>query len=627
MRSALLAPVAALLFWGTWTDAQTNGTHIFADCSQAAAGDGTLAHPWNSLDALSAHIFQPGEVAALKRGTQCNGSLTLHGSGSPAAGVRLTAYGEGPRPKVVATAKDKQAVLLENAEYWQIDSLDIAGGNTYGLLVTGKEDKVQSHIALRNLVVHDLRGGDLKNKDNGLVVFLRGSKGQRFDHVLIDNVVAAHTNQWSGIMMGAGNLYSEEDGYNRDVVIRNSVAHDVFGDGIILFRVRDGLIDSSTAWLTGQQPSESAGTPNAIWTWSCVDCIVRNNEAFLTESPGVDGGAYDIDWATTRNTVERNYAHDTQGYCIAVFGAGYVTHDAVLRQNVCIDNALSPRMATLQGAIYIRTWNGGKIDGLTIEKNTIVWNPLVQAAPIVNDEDTKLEGNPIAVRDNIIRSSSPHLMQSFGDKLIFTRNRYEYHGTQKPYWNWNGKTWNSFRELQAGGAETGSELHVLAPGLDENSDRPIPGAQFDLGPLAALPGLDGKPLPAVERAQCALVTELDLKLDFDGLFSPEAMARLSVLRTLAREYSSRQLQIIVAVPAARLTNALRNALLDLDLPSIRFVHAPAAMRSMPTSLIDSNNRVVAHWDAGSSDLNAATIGYAVRRELGAPIYAQMNTRP
>ena len=599
----------------------------YADCGAAARGDGSLSHPWNSLDALAAQVFQPGDVVALKRGSQCNGSLSLRGSGSAAGMIRLTAYGEGPRPRVVATGNDRQAVLLENAEYWQIDSLDISGGNTYGLLVTGNEDKVQSHITLRNLVVHDVLGGDWKSKDNGLIVFLRGSKNQRFDHVLVDNVVAAHTNQWSGIMMGAGSFYSDEDGYNRDVEIRNSVVHDVYGDGIILFRVRGGLIDSSTAWLTGQQPSESTGTPNAIWTWSCTDCMVRNNEAFLTESPGVDGGAYDIDWATARNTVEDNYAHDTQGYCMAVFGAGNATHDAVLRRNVCIDNGLSPRMAALQGAIYIRTWNGGAIDGLTIEKNTIVWNPPDQASPIVNDQDSQLVGIPVVARDNLIRTTSPHLMQSFGEKLKFTGNRYEYHGTRSPYWNWSGKTWESFHDLQDAGAEQGSQLSVQTTPLGEDDHRPAGEQQSSMAFVAGLPGLDGRPLPATPRSQCTLVTKLDLKLDGDGLLTPEVMARLSVLRTLAREYATRQLQIVAVVPHPQLDLALRNALLDLDVPSIRFVHAPASTRAMATTLLDRSDREAARWEPASGNLNAATIGYAVRRALGAPIYAQMDTRP
>ena len=54
----------------------------------------------------------------------------------------------------------------------------------------------------------------------------------------------------------------------------------------------------------------------------------QGNEAFLTDSPGVDGGAYDIDYGNTKNSVIDNYGHDTQGYCVAVFGAGFVTKES-----------------------------------------------------------------------------------------------------------------------------------------------------------------------------------------------------------------------------------------------------------------------------------------------------------
>ena len=48
---------------------------------------------------------------------------------------------------------------------------------------------------------------------------------------------------------------------------------------------------------------------------------------------------------------------------------------------------------------------------------------------------------------------------------------------------------------------------------------------------------------------------------------------------------------------------------------------------MSTSLIDGTDMVVAYWDGAANDFNASTIGYAVRRKLGVPIYAQMDTRP
>jgi len=117
-------------------------------------------------------------------------------------------------------------------------------------------------------------------------------------------VTAYGTEQWAGILVGGGNFGEvAEENWNTHVLVRNSVVHDVYGDGIILFRVKDGVIDTSAAWNIGMQPTQSIGTPNAIWTWMCKDCVVKRCEAFLTDSPGVDGGAFDIDYGNTRNSV------------------------------------------------------------------------------------------------------------------------------------------------------------------------------------------------------------------------------------------------------------------------------------------------------------------------------------
>jgi Right handed beta helix region len=281
-------------------DVSSAATHeFFVDCSRPQAGDGSQAHPWNSLIAAQAHAFAPGDRIVLARGSTCRGSFTPQGSGTEGKPIRLTAYGEGPRPKIVAGAGDRQALLLFNQEYWQIDSLDVSGSNAYGIFVSGDKG-VLHHIGLRDLYVHDVRGGAMKNKDNGLVVVGPSSRDVTFSDVLVDGVVAAHTSEWAGILIGGGN-FGMDAPPNQHVVIRNSSVHDVYGDGIVLFRDSDGLIETSTAWETGMQPTQTIGTPNAIWTWSCTECTVRDNEAFLTDSPGVDGGAYDIDWNNTRN--------------------------------------------------------------------------------------------------------------------------------------------------------------------------------------------------------------------------------------------------------------------------------------------------------------------------------------
>ena len=595
---------------------------FFVDCSAPVGGDGAAAHPWNSLEIAEAHVFTPGDTIALARGSECKGSFSPKGSGAKDSLIRLTAYGEGPRPRIVASSTDRQALLLFNQEYWQVDSLDLSGGNTYGVFVSG-DAGVLHHIYLKNLLVHDVFGGDMKNKDNGLVVVGPSKLGAYFDDVLIDDVHAAHTNQWAGILVGGGPFYIPNDAYiNQHVIIRNSTVHDMYGDGIVLFRDAQSVIRASAAWETGMQPTQTIGTPNAIWTWTCTDCTVEDNEAFLTDSPGVDGGAYDIDWATTRNRVEQNYAHDTQGYCVAVFGAGYVTQDAVVRNNVCVNNGLSPRMSGTEGAVYFHTWDNGKIDGLTVEKNLIDWSPPTPGAPIVNDKGTMF-GDPGAIlRDNTVRSTSPILLRSSDDRLVLANNRYVYAGVEQPAWFWNGKSWDSLQKLQAAGAEKATTLsRTLGPSVA--ADRPM---RFDTQSLQNLVGLDGRSLPEEQPADYRFVTSVDLRLDADGLIEPGAMARLNVLRTLAREYNAQQLQILVFVPETDTNAALRNALIDLDAPSICFVRSSRS-ETMATVLIDAQGEVREQWPEDYAPFNAATVGYAVRHHLGIPIYAQMDRRP
>ncbi len=583
--SVLLLPIAPFAAQSPTAPAQ----QFFIDCSAPSAGDGSLAAPWNSLADVHAHTFVAGDRIALARGSVCHGSFSPQGSGADGNMIRLTAYGQGPRPRIAATPKDRQALLLFNQQYWQIDSLDISGSSTYGVFVSG--DKSTMHnIALKNLFVHDVYGGAMENKDNGLVVIGPSSRDAVFSNILIDGVVAAHTNQWAGILIGGGNFaYAPSAPLNDHITIRNSSVQDVYGDGIVLFRDSDGLIETSTAWQTGMQPTESVGTPNAIWTWTCTDCTVRDNEAFLTDSPGVDGGAYDIDWDNTRNTVERNYAHDTQGYCFAVFAAGYTTTDSVIRDNLCIDNGLSPRLAALQGAVYLHTWNDGVIRNLRMERNTFVWNsPVPEAAAIVDDAGAG--GVPFTFTNNRIESASAFIYRT-NDQFSPSQNTYILNGTGDAQFTLGDHRDISLANLQSNGIEHGSTLrHTPAPGPTSTSLR--------------------------------LDVTIDFALDSDGLLASGPRAQLMVLRSIAAQYGSALLDVTAHLRAERETPqqaaARANALLDLDAAPIHFVHdgkSPGVIR-----LLATNGNIIHEWRGFQ---NAATLGAAVRAQIGAPRYAAM----
>jgi len=151
------------------------------------------------------------------------------------------------------------------------------------------------------------------------------------------------------------------------------------------------------------QHQETLGTPNAIWTWRCTDCVVEDNEAFLADSPGVDGGAFDIDYGNSHNTVRRNFGHDTDGYCVSVFAAFGPTTASVVEGNLCRANGLAPRLAQRQGAILLMTWQGGFIDGLMVKNNRIDWNPSGDTPAVRSGADLRSAG--VVLSANEIRSS------------------------------------------------------------------------------------------------------------------------------------------------------------------------------------------------------------------------------
>jgi len=590
-RIALVTALALAIFASHARNAAAQGHSYFIDCSAAADGDGTETGPWNSLGAAEAHTFAAGDRVALARGTVCQGSFAPKGSGSAGHVIRLTAYGHGARPRIVAPARARQVLLLFNQEYWQIDSLDLSGANTYGVFVSGDKGTLH-HLYLKNLNVHDVYGDTFKNKDNGLVVVGPSSIDVFFDDVSIDGVDAEHTNQWAGILVGGGSFaYRDDAPLNSNVHIRNSTVHDVFGDGIVLFRDRQSRIESSAAWLIGMQTTRDVGTPNAIWTWTCTDCTVADNEAYLTDSPGVDGGAYDIDWNNHNNVVSGNYAHDTEGYCVAVFGAGYVTSNSRVIHNLCINNGLSPRLAALQGAVYLSTWNGGVLRDVALEDNTIVWNPRnAGSGAIVSN--ASVNGAPIVFAHNTVESTSPLIYRTV-TAFMATDNLYKLDGA--PLFSIGDKRELTLEQWQAAGMEMQSKA---------------------------------KPRETIARASSAKAdATMKLELDEDGLLTDETRSKLLVLRNAGGQYSSRRLQITVHLPRGTPDAAEANALRDLEdvypgaLHFVRDVDPGSRVLGEGSLHITRGTKKQGFDTQGA--FTAATVGRVLYSYLGAPDYSHM----
>jgi len=394
--------VAALLVGGLASSAQT--TH-YLDCNGGSDTADSLRPDtaWKSVARANAAELHAGDQLLLRRGSNCEGMLAPRGSGTPSAPIRVAAYGEGPLP-VIHGGANRAALELHNQQYWEIAQLELTGGSPYGVHIGGSVLGL-THFHLRNLVVHSVVG-EPASKDTGLIVVAPDDgSAATFNDVSIDGVTVYDTSEWAGIVVnGAGFDTANPQARGQGVQVRNSVVHDVAGDGILLARVEHGLLSHNVAWNTGMQETETIGTPDGIWEWMCTDCRVEYNEAFFTDSPGVDGGTFDIDYGNVGNTVEHNFGHDSQGYCVSVFGAEGAegnSVNSVVRNNICLHNARSPRLARRQGAIFLDTWHGGKLNGVVIENNTVVWEPPVDA-PAVQAKAKFFGDLPVTIAGNTI---------------------------------------------------------------------------------------------------------------------------------------------------------------------------------------------------------------------------------
>ena len=454
---ALLAFYAFYVWFGLWAlrisqASVDSGTYYYLDCSAHQSGNGSQKSPWNSLAVADVFTFHPGDHLFLKRGAACNGALAPQGSGTPNAPIVIDAYGTGPQP-VINGGTSEAAVKLFDQQYWEINNLEITGGTLYGVFVSGNTpNSTINHIYLRNLNIHGATFISTKRADSGEVFFSAKAPGQVLNDVLIDGVNAHDTHASEGIFVSAGGGWIEGNGkfqpHGNNITVQNSTAHDVYGDGIVISELYNGLLQMNVVYNTGLCPNCTGSTPVGLWEWYCHICVVQFNESYANQSWGVDGGDFDIDYFNDNNVVQYNYGHDSAGYCVAFFGAGgRATVDNIFRFNVCSNNGRRSDLSK-QGDVYVHTWDNGSLNGVQIYNNTFYWNPVVNA-PALSVSDAIFSGSdPLFFKNNIIYSTVPDLIQT-ASPLALDHNIYWTTAASSPNWKVDATTCTTLSAYQA----------------------------------------------------------------------------------------------------------------------------------------------------------------------------------
>ena len=438
-------------------------TAFYIDCSASGNGNGTQSSAWNKLASANAYVFQPGDQLLLKRGTTCIGELMPLGSGSSSAPIAVDAYGTGAQPVIDGGAMTA-ALELNNQQYWEINNLEIVGGNIFGIAILANVDQVNlDHFYLRNLNVHGVHTASSVRDDSGEVYFSSTGMHAVMSDILIDGVTAHDTQASEGIVIYAGGGWKNSDRSDQQlgnhITVQNSTAHDVGGDGILVMTASNVLMQNNVTYHTGLCSGCTGSTPGAMWEWFCRTCTVENNESYAnsTWGQGYDGGDFDIDYYDTDNTVQYNYGHDSAGYCVSVFGAeNTVDSGHIIRYNVCANNSQLNNSPD-PGEILLNTWDGGSIDGLQIYNNTFYWNPATPGA-VVNTTWANVTANqPNLFENNIVYGAAPWMMET-SSTFSLDHNIYWSTAAGPPAWQYDGITYTDFASYQAG---AGQDAHSI----------------------------------------------------------------------------------------------------------------------------------------------------------------------
>ena len=445
------------------------GPLFYVDCSAGANGTGTQASPWNNLATVNGYNYSGGQSILFKRGTTCSGVLWPKGSGSSGSPITIGDYGTGALP-IINGGSNEEAIKLYEQEYWNINNMETTGGTRYGIYINGSGASVLHYFHITNAVVHNVTGGTMDKKTTGLVVF-GYDWNQQFDDILIDNVTAHDTTMWAGIIV-TGKGWGRLSTRSNNVTINNTTVYNVYGDGIAVFSTTNALIQNSLAYETGNQPgAQTIGTPNGLWTWDCSYCTVQSNESYLNSSPGVDGGAFDIDYYSDHTILQYNYGHDNDAYCMAIFataGASQPLDNNTMRYNICSNNGRDgTASADRQGDLYIAIWNstggGGLITNTAIYNNTFSWSPASTTYFAIAGYDLYRGGTGWSgtnrFMNNIIYSTVPSMLSMWKTGLTMDYNLWWYTGAGSPSFKYGSSSpYTSFSAYQSG---SGQDAHGL----------------------------------------------------------------------------------------------------------------------------------------------------------------------
>jgi hypothetical protein len=343
LRNTLMSGAAAACFAMLVAAVpQASGATYYVD--SASGGDDrsgrSPAQAWKSLDKVNGVVFAPGDRILLKAGSAFSGRLHPQGSGTPKNPIVIDKYGDGPNPRIDAGGKHHEALLLENQEFWEVNSLEITNtGPTrksfrFGVRLRSWNFGTMRHIHLKNLYVHDVNGSLVKEdqgEGHGIAWENGGDKVRsRFDGLVIEGcrLVRTDRNGICGYTSYPNGRKAKDWFPSLNVVIRRNLLEDIGGDGIKPWGCDGALVEHNVLRKGRQRCDDYAA---GIWPWNCDNTLIQFNEVSGMKGKK-DGQAFDSDGYCTNTVFQYNYSHDNDGGFMLI--CGRENFGTVIRYNI-----------------------------------------------------------------------------------------------------------------------------------------------------------------------------------------------------------------------------------------------------------------------------------------------------
>ena len=340
-----------------------NGVVYYVDAD--ASGEGfqgtTPEQPLKTLEQVNSLKLNPGDVVLFKTNCSWSGQLRLQYSGTKEFPIVYGMYGEeGRKPHIAGDGKVGAPISGEDVSFVEIYNLEVSNKGDMsryhrGISILAVHESVEG-ITIKDCYVHDVDSyyksdmmqdntdgipGAYKDPhwNGGIIVRARSSENLDNDDIILKDILieSNEVDRCSLLGIAAGGVIDRKTSKKCEgMVIRGNRVSHCWGDGIILFNSKGGLVEHNVAANNGRSDEGTKAVYVGIWIIWSDDCVIQYNESYGQGLSG-DAQGFDIDGECNRTLLQYNYSHDNAGGFLLCMQ--HYNGKATIRYNVSINDS------------------------------------------------------------------------------------------------------------------------------------------------------------------------------------------------------------------------------------------------------------------------------------------------